>query len=143
TIIYFAPHSIELDAQALARLDELLPSILGKPQKLEIRGHASRRPLPEGSPYKDAWQLSYARCLAAMTYLESHGIGAERMRLSQAGVYEPFGQADGTERLDQQERVEVNLLNEVASDTLTGSFWGLPFEPAAQTDPAEPHHAHP
>jgi chemotaxis protein MotB len=121
TIVFFAPHSAELDAAAHSRLDDLLPSILGKPQKIEIRGHASRRPLPAESPFKDPWQLSYARCLATMQYLEQHGIAPERMRLSQAGVYEPLGKTSGQEKLAQQERVEVNLLNEMARDSLTGS----------------------
>ncbi len=121
TIIFFAPQSIEIDSLARERLAELLPSILGKPQKIEIRGHASRRPLPAGSPYKDAWQLSYARCLATMQYLEQNGIPPDRMRLSQAGVYEPLGKADGPEKLAQQERVEVSLLNEMARDALTGA----------------------
>ena len=121
TIIFFQPLSIELDAAARERLAELLPSILGKPQKIEIRGHASRRPLPPGSPYQDAWQLSYARCLATMQYLEQHGIPPDRMRLSQGGVYEPLGKADGPEKLAQQERVEISLLNEMARDSLTGA----------------------
>jgi chemotaxis protein MotB len=122
TIVFFQPQSAELDAAAKERLEELLPSILGKPQKIEIRGHASRRPLPKDSPYKDAWQLSYARCLAVMQYLGEKGIAVERMRLSQGGVYEPLGKADGPEKLAQQERVEVTLLSEVARDSLTGSY---------------------
>ena len=122
TIVFFAPESTELDAAAKERLQELLPSILGKPQKIEIRGHASRRPISASSPHKDAWQLSYARCLVVMQYLGEQGIAAERMRLSQGGVYEPLGKADGPEKLAQQERVEVNLLNEVARDSLTGSY---------------------
>jgi chemotaxis protein MotB len=135
TIVFFAPQSAELDAAADSRLDELLPLILGKPQKIEIRGHASRRPLPEGSPYQDAWQLSYARCLATMSFLEQHGIAPERMRLSQAGVYEPLGKENGPEKLAQQERVEVNLLNEMARDSLTGSDHKS-LDDASQSEPA-------
>jgi chemotaxis protein MotB len=139
TIVFFAPQLAELDAAAQSRLEELLPSILGKPQKIEIRGHASRRPLPAESPFKDAWQLSYARCLATMQYLEQHGIAPERMRLSQAGVYEPLGKADGPEKLAQQERVEVNLLNEMARDSLTGSDDKTPDRhPVDEHAPEEP-----
>lgn len=142
TIVFFAPHSVELDADAQSRIGELLPSILGKPQKIEIRGHASRRPLPADSPYKDAWQLSYARCLATMQYLEGKGISPERMRLSQAGVYEPLGKADGPQKLAQQERVEVSLLNEMARDSLTGSdARQADAKPAEQPAAAEHHPA--
>jgi chemotaxis protein MotB len=139
TIVFFAPHSAELDAAAQSRLDDLLPSILGKPQKIEIRGHASRRPLPAESPFKDPWQLSYARCLATMDYLAQHGIAPERMRLSQAGVYEPLGKTNGQEKLAQQERVEVNLLNEMARDSLTGSDNQTPDDHAADDHAKEGH----
>ncbi len=118
TVVFFAPQSAELDESARSELSRLLPSLLGKPQKIEIRGHASRRPLPEGGKFTDAWQLSYARCLATMQFLQQQGIGPERMRLSQAGVYEPLGTASGPETLAEHERVEVSLLNELARDRL-------------------------
>ena len=124
TVVFFAPQSAELDPEAQAKLVDLLPSLLGKPQKIEVRGHASRRPLPADGPYKDAWQLSYARCLATMQFLEQHGIGPDRFRLSQAGVYEPLGPDAGLDKLAQHERVDVSLLNELARDSLTGSDGG-------------------
>jgi chemotaxis protein MotB len=110
-IVPFAPHSAELDEAARQTLERLLPIILGKPQKIEIRGHASRRPLPEESPHADPWALAYARCQSTRAFLEAHGIAPERIRLSQGGVHEPLAAAQS---LDDQERVEVNLLNEIA-----------------------------
>src|SRR5262245_19672088 len=70
TVVFFGAESAELDDAARLELRTLLPSLLGKPQKIEIRGHASRRPPGAASPFKDAWQLSYARCLATMRFLE-------------------------------------------------------------------------
>jgi chemotaxis protein MotB len=138
TIVYFGQNSAELDEAGQAKLDELLPELAGRPQKIEVRGHASRRPLPAGSPFHDPWQLAYARCQQALAYLEKHGIAPERMRLSQAGVYEPLGSDKGPEFLAQQERVEIRLLNEMVQDWLT------PDESHAKNDePAEPaadHH---
>jgi chemotaxis protein MotB len=134
TVVYFKPHSTELDATAQADLKALLPSILGKPQKIEIRGHASRRPLPAGSPYQDAWQLSYARCLATMAFLETHGVGAQRIRLSQGGVHEPSSSFIGHDKLAGQERVEVTLLSELARDGLSEAAAAEPIsdgQPAA------------
>jgi chemotaxis protein MotB len=111
-IVPFAPHSAELDEAARVALERLLPTIQGKPQKVEIRGHASRRPLAADSPYADPWALAYARCQSARAFLEEHGIAPERIRLSQGGVYEPL---DSAQSLDDQERVEVNLLNEMTA----------------------------
>jgi hypothetical protein len=80
-------------------------------------------PLPVDSPFRDPWQLSYARCQAVLGFLLQHGIPPERLRLSQAGVYEPLPTEKGRESLAQQERVEVRLLNEVAQD------WPTPTDP--------------
>jgi chemotaxis protein MotB len=139
TIVFFAPQSAELDLAAQSELNSLLPSLLGKPQKIEIRGHASRRPLAADSPYKDPWQLSYARCLATMQFLEQHGIGPERIRLSQAGVYEPLGPAPAADKLAEQERVEVSLLNELARDSLTGADGAADRAPSDEPAKAGEH----
>ena len=53
--------------------------MLGKPNKIEIRGHASKRPFPTDAQFKDAWEISYARCLATMKYLLAKGIGPDRI----------------------------------------------------------------
>ena len=116
TVIFFADDSPELDPAAQERLKRLVPWIAGKPQKIEIRGHASRRPPPAGSPYQDAWQLSYARCVAVMKHLEQQGIPPQRMRLSQAGGYEPCTLEVSDKRHLQEARVEIYLLSELAHD---------------------------
>ncbi len=145
TVVFFSPESAELDESARRELTGLLPSLLGKPQKIEIRGHASRRPLAAGGTFKDAWQLSYARCLATMQFLQQQGIGPERMRLSQAGVYEPLGAEAGPDKLAEQERVEVSLLNEMARDSLTTGEGkaNQATPPEAASKDAQPHDATP
>ena len=78
TVILYEEDTAELTEDGRQKLDELVPLLAGKPQKIEIRGHASRRPLAPDSPYQDAWQLSYTRCVGMLKYLEEHGIPAER-----------------------------------------------------------------
>ncbi len=63
-VIQFAEQSAELTEAAKATIRLLIPEILGKRNKIEVRGHTTRRPLAPGSPYQDAWQLAYARCVA-------------------------------------------------------------------------------
>src|SRR5690606_10031576 len=95
---------------------------VGKPQKVEIRGHASRRPLPAGSEFDDTWQLSYARARATMKYLEEGGILPENMRLSQGGSFEPHTTHTKEEqKYDTNDRVEVMMLSEFASDLVGNS----------------------
>src|SRR3954470_5465364 len=107
-VIHFADDSAELDDEALRRLKEIAPLLVGKPQKIEVRGHSSRRPLPHGSQFSDHWQISYQRCLSVMTALEKLGIGADRLRLSQAAGYEPLPAADENFPGGGYARVEVS-----------------------------------
>jgi len=123
TVILFDEGSADLTDDGRQRLDELVPLLAGKPQKIEIRGHATPRPLPPNSPFHDAWQLSYARCLGAMQHLQQRGIPLERIRLSQAGPFEPFTIGADPERMRHNSCVEVFLLAE-----MTNSLLGTPAE---------------
>jgi chemotaxis protein MotB len=112
TVIHFANDSAELDDEAVRRLKEIAPLLLGKPQKIEVRGHSSRRPLPAGSGFADHWEISYRRCLVVMNEMEKLGIPHERIRLSQAAGYEPLNTPDEQFAGGGYSRVEVSLLNE-------------------------------
>jgi chemotaxis protein MotB len=142
SVVFFVDDSPELDAAGQERLKRLVPWIAGKPQKLEIRGHASRKPLPAGGPYQDAWQLSYARCLTVMKLLEKHGIPPERMRLSQAGGFEPCAlEVDDHNRLPDG-RVEIYLLDELAQDFAQNRMPGHQAQPLAEGEADDTNHAH-
>lgn len=135
TIIFFAEQSAELDAKGQEQLRDLVPLILGKANKIEVRGHASRLGLPPDSPFADAWQLSYARALAVMKCLEAEGIDPDRIRLSQAGVHEPYTLRGGPSARAQNSRVEVYALSEYVHE-----FQGTDEERAEQLwDTSEPH----
>jgi chemotaxis protein MotB len=122
TLIFFKHGSTTLNDEAQERLNLLLPQIVGKPQKVEIRGHASRRPLPAASEFDDTWHLSYARALATMKYLEEGGIPLENMRLSQGGSFEPYTTLVKEEqKYDTNDRVEIMMLSEFASDLIGNS----------------------
>jgi chemotaxis protein MotB len=116
--VTFEDESTELGEQQQARLRELLPLLLGKPQKIEIRGHATRRPDAGDGPTMDAWQLSYARCMAARKFLEDNGVEPHRMRLSQSGAFEPITLRPDSVRSPLNSRVEVFLLSEYAEDLM-------------------------
>jgi len=112
-MIRFAEDSAELTKGAKEELDRLVPDLRGKRNKIELRGHATRRPSAPGAS-RDAWQLSYDRSLAAMKYLEQQGIEPERIRLSQAGIHEPL--TIGEVPLALSARVEIYVLTEFVED---------------------------
>lgn len=141
TMVVFTEDSAELGTEGRTALFALLPSLLGKPNKIEIRGHASRRPLPEGSAYKDAWQISYARCVAAMSFLIENGVQPERIRLSQGGPYEPYTVRRDPEWQAQNSRIEVFLTSEYTNEfdktkEEHGGYFGEPKDESAA--PATP-----
>lgn len=115
-VVLFEEGSAELNAEGKEQLNRLVPLLAGKRFKIEIRGHATHRPLPKGSPYRDAWGLCYARSAAVMKHMEEQGIESDRFRLSQAGPYEPFTLRVEVAKRGQNSRVEVCPLNDVVED---------------------------
>jgi chemotaxis protein MotB len=115
TEVPFADESAELDQHARQVLDDIVPTLLGKFNKIEVRGHCSGRRLPADAPYKNLWELSYARSFATMHYLIEKGVDPKRMRLSQSAANDPRQVMANEGRL-QNSRVEVYVLNEVVND---------------------------
>ena len=126
--VLFAEESAQLDDEGKARLTRLLPTLAGKLNKIEVRGHASRRPLPSGSPFPDAWQLCYARCQVVMKFLEQEGVEPTRIRLSQAGPFEPPAARENSDEQQQDSRVDIYMLGEFAED-LVGAREGKHARP--------------
>jgi chemotaxis protein MotB len=147
TVVHFLEDSAELNADGIKRLRELAALLHGKPQKIEIRGHSSRRPLPEGSPFADHWQLSYARCLAVLKALEELGLTRDRMRLSQAAGNEPLNAPDEALPGGGYARVEVVMLNETTAVPVseqakpTGPRRKSSSAPSGQAKPTPDNHA--
>jgi chemotaxis protein MotB len=110
--VYFAEDAAELTERAKAELDEIARQLAGKPQKLEIRGHTSRKPVDASESLRDHWDLAYDRCYAVMQYLISQGIEPERIRLGSAGAFEPLNPGDTVEDRKQNARVEILMWDE-------------------------------
>jgi chemotaxis protein MotB len=111
-IIYFQHDTPGLSQENERQLDLAIETLTGKPQRIEVRGHATHRPLGEGSPYHDHWDLAYARCRQTMDYLVAHGIDAQRIRL---GVASESGSSQLVSRpllLVSDSWVEIYMLNE-------------------------------
>jgi chemotaxis protein MotB len=114
TMVVFAEKSTELDEPAKLQLRALVPQLLGKPNKIQVRGHTHREmKVREGIPF-DEWQLCYERCLVVLKFLVELGIEPERIRLSQDGSYEPYSERDEAMFRGMNSRVEVFAISEYA-----------------------------
>ena len=146
-VVNFDEASADLPKAAQDRLVALLPALLGKRNKIEVRAHSTRRPLPSGSKFKDHWSLCYERSLSTMNFLEGKGVEGERFRLSQAAAYDPLTTRFESAWQDENNCAEVFLLTEVV-DNVPGTSMhppgefeaGEPAPPAAKPASDETHH---
>lgn len=147
TMVLFAEKTYALDESAINQLEALLPDLLGKPNKIEIRGHASRRERADIQSKEDPWQLSWMRSQAVKDFLVSKGVELGRLRLSQDGAEEPYSAKKlDAEHQAQNARVEVFLIGELArkyreSPDEPGGFFGK-ADPS-QVPPGQSLHAKP
>jgi chemotaxis protein MotB len=110
--IFFFDEADDLTDDARRRLDRIVEHVRGKAQRIEVRAHATRRPLPAESPWRDHRDLAYARCRATLDYLVSKGIDPDRIRLGVDATHVQPDAADDQLMTDKDCLVEVFILNE-------------------------------
>jgi outer membrane protein OmpA-like peptidoglycan-associated protein len=82
--VYFDELAVDPSDGQKANLKRIADAMAGKPQKIEVLGHATRRPLPPDCPYRDPWDLAYGRCRRITELLVSSGIDPQRIRMGVA-----------------------------------------------------------
>ena len=136
--VLFAADDATLEPDQADSIKGFAPMMVGKLNRVEVRGHCIRKPLAKGGPFTNHWELCYARCQAVKHELESQGIEPERIRLSQAEGNEPLALNLADEELKLNSRVDVILLPDLAEIP-----WERPQIEKQATDkpkpPAETH----
>ncbi len=119
--VTFDRFSANLKLEAAELIAQTAERLRGYNTKIVIRGHAAREPLPEGSPFEDLRDLSYARAKAVARKLEESGVRPARISLVAAGDSEPLvRQAYTEDRRALNRRVEI-LVTENLVDDYAGS----------------------
>ena len=116
TMVAFPEESAELDETGKQALEQIASELSGKRSKIEVRGHASLRSVTIDDQPRDAWDVSYARAVAAMKYLAQQGIDPRRIRLSESAGFEPNLKATAAGLNSPNSFVEIYVLNEIVSD---------------------------
>lgn len=111
--LFFSEGSADLDDDARRQLARTATILSGKPQKIEIRGHAARQPADRAAGPDGSWTLAFARCRTVLGQLVAEGIDPDRIRLSVAGTSEPLYGGEDPRQLERNARVEVYLLTEM------------------------------
>lgn len=130
TIIYFEEGSDELSQEASADLENLVPSLVGLPHKIDIRGHVAQRTGGADAADDQLWLLSYRRCMRVKKQLAELGIEESRLRMSLPGPHEPLNLSIDSDDMLRNARVEVFLISETVE-----SLQGTPEQRASKQVP--------
>ena len=121
-VIYFGETVWEMTDTEKRYLNTIAQQIAGKSHKVEVRGHTSMRPVgnadSKGDAWKprDNWDLAYSRCRTVANYLIKRGVKSYRIRMAVAADNEPAHTGIDMEKLKQNSRVEVFMLDERVSN---------------------------
>lgn len=115
-VVYFEEGTTELTDENKRDLQRIIHQIAGKPQKIEIRGHTSRRPIDQKTGLRDHWDLAYARCRNTMQFLVEQGIDPNRIRLGPAAASEPIYNGIDPDQLKRNSRVQILMWDERVQD---------------------------
>ncbi|MCG8449910.1 MAG: OmpA family protein [Pirellulales bacterium] len=119
-VVFFDEFATQLTEDNKRDLQRIIEQIAGKPQKIEVRGHAIRRTFTPSSEFRDVWELAHARARNTMQFLMEQGIDATRLRLGNAGAEEPLYNGVNVELLKKNSRVQILMWDERVQD-LDGS----------------------
>jgi len=119
-VIFFKENVTELTKDNKRDLQRIIEQIAGKPQKIEIRGHTTRRPVDPNGDFRDEWDLAYERCRNTMHFLIEQGIDSSRIRLGPAGAGEPLYNGVDPDRLLRNSRVQILMWDERVQDLSGG-----------------------
>ncbi len=94
-------------------LSEIAQLVKDRPNDLRISGYTDSEPITV-SGWKSNFELSGARALTVLEFLNSAGIDPARMHFAGHGEYALIPNPDGTENMEKSRRAEILLLTEGA-----------------------------
>ncbi|MBG80492.1 MAG: hypothetical protein CMJ39_07280 [Phycisphaerae bacterium] len=124
----FGGGSAELTAEGVQVIEELVPLLAGRRNRIVLRGHAANKYLPPNSPWQNLDELSYHRAVAVRRILVDAGIEDRFLRLEAVGTREPINpKAYREAELADHRRVDIVL----TEDVVDGPFSDISYTAAA------------
>lgn len=114
----FEPGSAELKSDAKHEIIKVCKLLAGRQNKIAVRGHAARKRLPPGSPFKDLADLSYARAKAVYEVMvHEGGLNPEVLYLEARADNEPLNPRQTDEKASTaNRRVEIIMTEVLVTD---------------------------
>lgn len=107
--ILFAEGQASLTDRAERVLAGLTPVLAGAPSRLRVEGHTDDLQI-RSAAFPSNWELSTARAISVIRYLEDHGIERGRLSVAGYGEFHPLAPNDSAERRALNRRVEIVVL---------------------------------
>jgi chemotaxis protein MotB len=95
-------------ADAVQQLATEIPSDIG--WVLQVNGHTDKRPITGTTGrFRSNWELSAARAISVVEFLQSRGIAPEHLAAAGYGEYQPLEEGDSDEALAKNRRIELKI----------------------------------
>lgn len=116
--VLFNPGSADLAAEGRAQIAEvvrILDEVRARiPAEIDwiirVDGHTDNLPLSGGGAFADNWELSQARALSVVRFMQSDlGFPPDRIAATGFGEYRPVADGDSPEARAQNRRIELKL----------------------------------
>jgi chemotaxis protein MotB len=114
--VLFESGSAELEEPGKVQLAQFAETLLEIAAKippeidwiLRVDGHTDKRPI-NTAQFKSNWQLSTARAISVVNFLESQGVPSRRLVAAGFGEYQPLDQGDSESAYRRNRRIELKL----------------------------------
>ena len=115
--VFFDPGQADLKPDGMPELDKVasamreiianIPSDI--PWVLRVDGHTDKRPLSGARKFASNWDLSAARAIAVVRYLQAKGLPPEHLLAAGFGEYQPLDLGDNEDAFKRNRRIELKL----------------------------------
>ncbi len=98
----------EQGQQTLTEVAAVLSTIGGR--EFQVAGHTDDVPLGKGSKFKSNWDLSAARAVAVVEFMQQMGVSPEQLSAAGYSEYQPAASNDSEDGKAQNRRIEITLM---------------------------------
>lgn len=108
--ILFASGSAAINREGRAALDRVASALRGiRGRTLRVEGYTDNVPVGPSGPYPSNWELSTARAVAVVRYLQERGVDPTLLAAAGYGEFHPVAPNDTPEGRSQNRRIEIVL----------------------------------
>jgi chemotaxis protein MotB len=115
--VFFDPGQADLKPEGMPELDKIATAMReiitnippDIPWVLRVDGHTDKRPLSGTGKFATNWDLSAARAIAVVRYLQSQGLPPEHLLAAGFGEFQPLDLGDTEDAFKRNRRIELKL----------------------------------